>query len=256
MRQDSLSRHFEAMGARVRFTRLERRPFQRGRGPSYTIDIQRDRRGPFFDFALTDRAPEFEILQTVPKERHLLLLTSRGERYLCGHDERHWFVSGIEAPVSSVHAAKRALMPAAVLERAGSVKPSKVDNRRNRVFKRQGEWFFIPVDRSFDGETIHRDEPLRRNARSKAHICEELVRAGGTAVYIVGGATLTEKQYRDAVRRDPAFARRRKEIRVANAGVYVRGRVSHADHSTIFLEGWHHVHINRELTRSSIAFLD
>lgn len=79
MRQDSLSKHFEAIGARVKFRPLERPRWPRN-GPlaPYTIDIKRDSHGPFFDFGLTDKAPEFEVLQVVPKERHLLLFTVMG----------------------------------------------------------------------------------------------------------------------------------------------------------------------------------
>ncbi|MCX5752821.1 MAG: hypothetical protein NTW97_04135 [Candidatus Krumholzibacteria bacterium] len=261
MRQDSLSKHFEAMGARVKFRALDAQSrLLNGRRPSFTIDVGRDRRGPFFDFALTDRAPEFEILQTMPKERHLLLLTSRGNRFLCGHDERHWFVAELAETVSTVRAAKRALMPVAVREWAGTVKPSKVDNRDNSIFKRQGEWFFVPAGRSLDGEAILRNEPLQRNAKSKPHICEELVRIGGETVYVVANRVYTWNEYRAKARWDDDFRRYRPQTRVADSEVYVRGYVRHPDHATIVLEGWHRVLINRERPaaglRSNVTFLD
>jgi hypothetical protein len=260
MRQDSLSKHFEAIGARVKFGPLRRPrwPANVSRAP-YTIDIKRDSHGPFFDFGLTDKAPEFEVLQVVPKERHLLLFTSEGERFLCGHDERHWFVAELTEAVSTVRAAKRALMPAAILERAGSINPSKLDNRRNVVFKRQGEWFFVPAERDLTGQAILRNEPLRRNGRSKSHWCEELVRIGGETVYLVEGQMYTEHELRQQVRRQPSFRFKSRETRVANAEVYVRGHVSHPDHATIKLEGWHRVMINRERPAghsSRIVFLD
>jgi len=261
MRQDSLSKHFEAMGARIKFRTLDpQRRLLNGHRPSFTIDVGHDRRGPFFDFALTDRAPEFEILQAIPRERHVLLLTSRGGRFLCGHDERHWFVAELAAAVSTVRAAKRALMPIAVLERAGAVKPSKVNNRKNGVFKRQGEWFFVPVDRNLDGEAILRNEPLQRNARSKPHVCEELVRVGGKTVYVVQGRTYSLGEYRAKAGRDAGFRRHNPQVRVADPEVYARGRVRHPDHGTIVLDGWHRVLINRERpaagTRSNVGFLD
>lgn len=260
MRQDSLSKHFEAIGARVKFGPLkgQRRPRERRFVP-YTIDIKRDRKGSFFDFALTEKAPEFEVLQVVPKERHLLLFTSKGERFLCGHDERHWFVAEITEAVSTVRAAKRALMPPGILERAGSINPSKLDNRRNVVFKRQGEWFFVPAERDLGGQAILRNEPLMRNRMSKPHWCEELVRIGGETVYLVEGRAYTEQELRQKARREPSFRSKRRETRVANAEVYVRGRVSHPDHATIKLEGWHQVMINRERPAehsSKIVFLD
>jgi hypothetical protein len=258
MRLDSLSKHFEAMGARVKFTPLEtRRRFAGNRVSTFTIDVRRDQRGAFFEIALTDRAPELEVLQARPKERHLLLFASSGERFLCGHDERHWFVSGIDSAVSTVPAAKQALMPEPVREQAGDYKPSIVDNRRNPVFKRQGEWFFVPSERDLARETIHRNEPLQRNVRSKPHICEELVRKGGDTVYIVSGRMYTESEYRRLARFDEEFRRRRVQTRIANPEVYVRGYVRHPDHATIVLEGWHRVYINRErVDNSKIAYLD
>jgi hypothetical protein len=44
-----------------------------------------------------------------------------------------------------------------------------------------------------------------------------------------------------------------------NAGVYVRGRVRHADHKTIVLHGWHRVLMNTEgeaQAMRNVAFLD
>jgi hypothetical protein len=44
-----------------------------------------------------------------------------------------------------------------------------------------------------------------------------------------------------------------------NAGVYVRGRVRHADHATIELVGWHRVVMNTEgqaRAMRNVAFLD
>lgn len=256
MRLDSLMKHFEAIGARVKFRKLDRRRFWWGRSPTFTIDVARDRRGPFFDFALTETPPDFELLQARPKERHLLLLTSTGQRFLCGHDERHWFVAQIGESVSTVRAAKRALMPSTLLGKVSGLRPSKVDNRCNRVFKRQGEWFFIPVGRDFDDAVILRNEPLKRNAGSTPHICEELVRIGGETVYIVDGRAYSFSEYRAKVRRDPRVARRLQRTMVAESGIYVRGCVRHADHATIRLAGWHRVLINTERVTSNVAYLD
>ncbi len=44
-----------------------------------------------------------------------------------------------------------------------------------------------------------------------------------------------------------------------NPGVYVNGRVRHADHKTIVLHGWHRVLMNTEnqsLRSRNVAFLD
>ena len=37
---------------------------------------------------------------------------------------------------------------------------------------------------------------------------------------------------------------------VANPTAYARGRVTHPDHSTIHLQGWHRIQVNNEATLS------
>jgi hypothetical protein len=136
----------------------------------------------------------------------------------------------------------------------------KLDNRRNVVFKRQGEWFFVPAERDLSGRTILRNEPLMRNGRSEPHWCEELVRIGGQTVYLFGGREYTEEELREQFRRKPRLRLiMSRETRIADAEVYVRGHVRHPDHATIVLEGWHRVMINRERPAghsSRIVFLD
>lgn len=88
-----LERHFAKIGARVRVHPLVRRTPV---GP-VAIDIGHDREGEFFDVAVRPEArPELSILDARPELRHLLLMTREDEskhKFLCGHDERHWFVA-------------------------------------------------------------------------------------------------------------------------------------------------------------------
>ena len=259
MERDIIRRHFESIGARVRFRTLERE--RRSRRPdepgSFLIDIVTDKRGSVFDIAQASAAPELVVLQTRPKERHLLLYSRDGQRFLCGHDERDWFVAAVPRRVSTVRDAKFALMPEGVWERARRLPPSATGKRKNGVFTRQGEWFFVPVEREFPEELIHRNEPLQRTAWSKPHVCEELCRENGELVYVVRGAVYTQEKFRRRKAEDKRFARWGVETRVRNPDIYVRGYVRHADHATIHLEGWHHVYINAELTvGSSVAYLD
>ncbi len=88
-------------------------------------------------------------------DRHLLRLVRDGKdksKFLCGHDERHWFVAGIpeSAPVGTVRQAKEALKPAEALSaQAGKRLRAKARKRRkNAAFVRQGEWFFLPCPAS------------------------------------------------------------------------------------------------------------
>lgn len=268
MRLDSLSKHFESMGARVKFGEIEppgwwREPRSlheerwqrrdRRRLPAFTVDISDDKKGQFFDIRVRkDRDIGLQILQALPKQRHLLMMTSRGRRFLCGHDERHWFVAEVNKPVSSVRDARRALLPAVMQKEAGSIPTSKIESRDNSLFKRQGEWFFFPEEIEFDESSIHRDEPIQRRAGSKPHICEELVRHGGQTVYLVRGVAYELGGYRDL----PVKDRRRARVMTRNPSIYVRGYVRHADHKTIHLVGWHKVLLNNERVTRNLAFLD
>jgi len=257
MEQDVLAKHFQAMGSRIKFRALKPRRASSGGGlTSFAIDIGNDTRGEYFDIALDQGAPGFHVLQALPKERHLLLHATDGQRFLCGHDERHWFVAPIAKAVSTVRAAKQSLLPPAVWEQVKHLPPGEVDTRRNAIFRRQGEWFFVPTSRKFRRPVIHKNEPLQRTARSKPHICEELIREGGTLVYIVRGQQYSEKEYKQRKSRDPKFDRQGYRTMISNPDVYVRGYVRHSDHATITLNGWHRVFINAELTTSSVSFLD
>jgi len=82
-----------------------------------------------------------------PNMRHLLLLARRDrgqkEKYLCGHDERHWFVCAVpdSRGVASVAAALEALQPPEVRAAVGRAlrRPKERMRRHNRAFIRQGE---------------------------------------------------------------------------------------------------------------------
>ena len=46
---------------------------------------------------------------------------------------------------------------------------------------------------------------------------------------------------------------------VRNPSVYVKGRITHADHATVVLDGWHRVEMNTETQSRAmrhVAFLD
>ena len=259
MKKELLQKHFESMGARIKFLSNEESTRWRAAVPppdSFTIDIKRDRHGEYFEIKQGNESPEIELLQVKPKERHLLLYSKDGQRFLCGHDERHWFVSGIAGTVSTIRAAKQSLLPDAIWEQVKKLPSSEIDKRRNTVFKRQGEWFFVPTNREIPETMILKDEPLQRTARSKPHICQELYREGGELVYIVGNKEYTSEEYEQRKKQDPDFDKGRLQTRVRNPNVYVCGYVRHEDHATINLSGWHRVFINAEFTASSVSFLD
>lgn len=215
------------------------------------------------------------VLDVQPKDRHLLLMVRQPakrpglpdikDKFLCGHDERHWFVAGVPeaAPVSNVVTAQEALKPDLVrnLERGKKGKRTKRQRRKTETFIREGEWFFIPsAGVQADEKLVLHSEPLRRGG-GKPHVCEFLYRVGGTTVYVSGQYPngLTEKEYRAVLKRNPDAAKWNWRVMQRNPVVYVRGRVSHADHATIQLDGWHRVEINtenRSRAMASVAFLD
>ncbi len=100
-----LESKFAMMGARFKVTVP---PAQRGSN-DYAVDIQEDRRGPFFELRVPERLRntlDVNVLQIDKLDRHLLLFvrpaTGKAARFLCGHDEREWFVAAVPGGASSV----------------------------------------------------------------------------------------------------------------------------------------------------------
>jgi hypothetical protein len=182
---------FAMMGARFKVSVV---PAQR-ESSDYAVDIQRDGRGEFFELRVPEPVRDsldLSVLQADKRDRHLLLFIRPNEgkpaRFLCGHDEREWFVAAVPGGASSVVQAKEALKPRVVHLRERQLKvPSRLRNRRrNAAFRRQGEWFFVAPSWGQDHineKLILRNEPLRRGA-GKAHIVEQLYRVGGELVYV------------------------------------------------------------------------
>lgn len=273
MEANLLKTKFEKLGARATIRPLVRNPWRPAPG-RVVIDISHDRHGEYFDIQVNEDA-DVEVLDVQPKDRHLLLmvrhpnerpgLPDTKDKFLCGHDERHWFVASVpeKAPVSSVLTAKDALKPDAVRSREQG-KRGKWEKRLRRktdVFVRQGEWFFIPAsDVRIDERLIRTNEPIRRG-RGKPHMCEQLYRDGGTTVYVCSQHPngLTVDQYRKLLKANPDAAKWNWQVMQRDPAVYVRGKVCHPDHATIRLEGWHRVEVNtenRSRATASVAFLD
>ena len=271
---NSLEVQFGKMGARVcvqerepsreRWTRFETGPSSRVR-----LDIARDRRGEYYDVQADPRKVSLEVIDVRPGQRHLLLMArdladGTKEKFLCGHDERSWFVAAVPgSSVSSVATAFEALKPVEVRSEQSRkhVRGKDRIRRRTAAYVRQGEWFFVPAPSLDPPEAwIHRNEPLRRGA-GKPHWAEYCVRTGGRTVYVSARYPngLPEKAYRDLIQRDASARRWRWQVMTRDAGVFVRGRIRHPDHQTICLSGWHRVLPNTETQAPAmrhVAFLD
>ncbi|WP_422927943.1 hypothetical protein [Singulisphaera sp. PoT] len=269
MNSTNLSSKFARIGARLKVTPQRPRRFQTTSGP-LVLDVRSDDEGEFFEVrhpAATD--PEVSVLDVQGGDRHLLLLVRENDekrKFLCGHDERHWFVAAIpeSAPVGTVLQAKEALKPAEVRSAQGRKKlGSREGNRRkNAAYWRQGEWFFLPEPGFVvDEKLVRRNEPLRRGNGGKPHWTEFCYRTGGEAVYVCSRHPngITPAQYQRLLVHTPKAKSWNWQLFRRNPGVYVRGRVRHADHKTIVLDGWHKVVMNTEnqaKAMRNVAFLD
>lgn len=269
MEDNQVVKAFNRMGARARV-------YQNPRVSGLSLNVLTDKHGEFFDVIVNpDFAKNAEVLavDVQPKDRHLVLMVKypserqgvdNKDKFLCGHDERHWFVAPVGPAVTSVAKAKESLRPNIVqqeLERKG-VKNKKKNKRRNEAYVRQGEWFFIPrPDAKVDPKLILKKEPLRRGA-GKPHVCEMLYREGGVPVMVSAGHPngITDSEYTQLVRKNPEVAKKRWTRMVRDPRVLVKGAIRHPDHSTVTLGVWHEVVVNTERTSgfgaARNAFLD
>jgi hypothetical protein len=253
------------MGARIRFERDAHERMRPGfvrRPQSFRIDIGHDKIGEFFSLR-GDDLDAIKVVNVQPKDRHLLLVAKvDGEKskFLCGHDERQWFVAAVPERISgvvNVRTAMEALKPAPVIERQTGKAFQGRRRRRNEAYVRQGEWFFVPVQIP-EPKIILRNEPIRRGG-GKPHVCEFLARQGGTQVYVgpghANGILFEEFEKLNL----PRHKRMGWQIMVRDAGVFVKGKITHPDHATVVLKAWHRVLANREsesIAMRHVAFLD
>jgi hypothetical protein len=271
-----LQTDFARIGARLRLF-PERRPS--GVASAVRIDVEEDRHGETFEVRFdAATSPDLIAVDVRPERRHLLLLLREPpagrphlppvkSRFLCGHDERHWFVAGVPEAVrgvSSVRTAMDALKPAAVrlAELRVGVKRGQRYRRKNAAFVRQGEWFFLPApDVVVDAFRVRRNEPLTRGRGSKPHTLEFAYRRGGTAVHVCRQHPngLEVDAYTRLLRSNPDARHWGWRAMTRDPELFCRGTVRHADHATITLPGWHRVVMNTEGQSAAmrhVAFLD
>lgn len=249
----ALVKQFQSIGATLVLTP------PRGSKP-YDLNVLQNRKhGEHFTLALQPDGPDVRVLHADRADRHLVLFIdgdSGADRFLCGHDERHWFAAAIAKRVTTVLDAKRALLPEPLADAPTAI----VQRRHSAAWMRQGEWFFVPSDRDFSDQPIHQHEPIVRRRGGKPHLCAELVRFGGVPVVLYKG-----REYSPAEWDGYLIARRaagdggptgRVERLVKNPEVYVRGPVRHPDHATLNLRGWHRLYGNLEAVSVGLSFYD
>jgi hypothetical protein len=261
MSAETLARRFVEVGARVRVQD----------GPQLgmpKIDIGMDGRGEYFDLRFPGRgeAVELAVIDVSRSDRHLLLLARDGgvkSKFLCGHDERHWFVAAVPETargVTGVATAKVALQPDAVREAVQRARPKDALRRRNTAYVRQGEWFFVPAPQMDPpAALVLSNEPLVRGGGGKPHMVERVFRRGGEVVYVSPrfpqGITETAfARLPESDRRSSTWTRM-----VRDPEMYAQGTIRHPDHATIVLRDWHRVLVNTEhqaIAMRHVVFLD
>lgn len=256
MLTETVQKQFGRMGARVKARYMTMLTAPR-------IDVVKDAEGEIFDLAIPLRGTVPEVVDLDAERRHLVLMIRHGgakNKYLCGHDERHWFVAAVPENEKAVKNVQDAM---------DNLRPPEARRWESKGVIRQGEWFFVPCITKMPWEyakhnspTIHRREPLSRGNGSKPHIVAEVIRYGGTQVFVnrkFAPLGIVEGDYRRLIARSKEAAKARWERRVRDAQVYARGTVSHPDHATIKLDKWHRVYMNLEHMAPharSVVFLD
>jgi hypothetical protein len=272
MNVEALTRQFARIGADLE---IAERPSVSGRNgaSNFSLDIKEEGRKEFYLLEIAKPAIEtvdFQVLNSRPDLRHLVLMArnesaeiASKEKFLCGHDERHWFVASLpQAAVTDVRTAMEALKPREAVwsQRRAEVRPRDRNKRHNAGFIRQGEWFFVPMPTFQPGplDVIRKDEPISRGAGSKPHIVSELMRRGGELVYVNRRtrAMLTAAQFSNQIRQGKLKNAQEWVDQRMTSLVFVRGKVRHADHKTIELKGWHRVAMNAEPVSNNVRFLD
>ncbi|MFX1237866.1 MAG: hypothetical protein ACFFAS_05175 [Promethearchaeota archaeon] len=165
-------------------------------------------------------ARDFQVRVYDSKIRKFVLETRTSpegiRKFLMGMDESHLFIATLPDDLGAINKVKdahRILKPEIVL---------KEEKNTNRI-KRQGEWFFIPASTK-ELEEIKKEMEKEINTYLK--------KAG------VGSMRLIKDK--------PGRAHIADEIIKIPNGKFVRGKISHRDHKTIKLHGWHMVSRNTE----------
>jgi hypothetical protein len=269
----SLEQNFKKIGAEVKIVNVSTRRRWVVQPSPITLDVITNKGKELFEISIRDDVAEqidLSVLEVIKEERHLVLLAKQfdhkgdvvsKDHFLCGHDERHFFVASV-GHVSTVAAAKDSLKPQEIRDNEAGLDTQKRNRRKTPVFKRQGEWFFVPVNITPEPYEIRKYEPLVRGG-SKAHIAQFACRRGGEPVKVCSqfpnGLTLTE--FSEFTAKNPAAKYWIWRSMQRNATVYVMGQIRHPDHATVVLNSWHRVLMNTETERPrsgvvAVAFLD
>lgn len=264
----NIEKHFAKIGAKIK---VAVRPIVRNRdssprGSAVALDVIERPGNEFFEIRVREDVKdrlELSALDIRPKDRHLVLVMRlhdeegnliQKNHFLCGHDERHFFIATV-APVSTVDQAKASLKPELIRDREIGLNSRKKNRRKTKNFIRQGEWFFVPVEGLNPPEhLVHKYEPIIRTfirlpgARNKAHVAQYAYRRGGDQVWVCGKfpTGLLDHEYKELIKEQPVAAHYNWRRMLRNPTLYAKGTIRHPDHATIVLHDWHRVFLNTE----------
>ena len=238
---------------------IDERPTRYWHGNAHRGDSRLDVRGAIGRqkfIASLGEDMELVVLDSNKKENGILVMLkdhqARHDRQnvskmLLGHDERQLFVAAVPLHTRNVAEAKDLLKPGRVVdaERQAGVKAKDKNRRKTKAWLRQGDFFFVPAPNveivdSWKNK-IHRHEPINQRG-GRSHIVEELYRIGGEGGYANGSRWITTNQYQK-LSSEEQFGWRWAP---RNPRAYARGRVTHPEHATIILKGWHEICPNTE----------
>jgi hypothetical protein len=205
---------FAQMGARVKVREVPSRWTQGDRSwispQDYSLDIRRDGKGEFFELRVPTHlsdALDVTLMQREPKQRHLLLFVRKPgdkpqlDRFLCGHDEREWFVAAVPGGASSVRQAMDALQPAPVRQALVSHKVStnKRYSRKNRAFRRGANGSLF----GRDGGGSQAGAVQRRFAVGRKRRIRAVFRTGGETVHVLKTPKRSSRRNTTVAQADP-----------------------------------------------------
>jgi hypothetical protein len=253
--EKNIQKKFEEIGAKVliKENNISDRDFSVG-----IVDRKAEE---VFSISMKKHDIELQVLQTRKDIRHLLLMAKNKkhnthEKFLCGYDERHWFLVGVDDDVRNVDHAMASLKPGYInfRQKITKVKPKNINKRHNKAFIRQGEWFFLPYYRLNSNNLI-----IYKNHSLGGHICDEVYEDVVETYFHHKHAPdgMLDWTYKKFLKKHPhVHPKKGWSYSVSLFGRYARGHVRHKDHQTIYLNDWHIVLKNRQKNTPGNVFLD
>ena len=103
MHKELITSCFARIGARIKMRSWATdvlRLASRTRMSGLAVTVPSDRLGQYFDIQVDSVMIDLHVVEVQPEARHLVMAARhlgvlREERFVCGHDERSWFVAAL-----------------------------------------------------------------------------------------------------------------------------------------------------------------